>query len=185
MASVLPGSSPPVYIMFVTPVGLMSSRARQQQLLQMNLHLLANPGDSLLLQHTLDRLIRWLCPSLRIFHVSERASPFRSYTRLCPVAGRELYCYFLVCLSGLQNPVEHVHGTSLHLLKMHVFVYKSLQATLLWPSLSSSTRHTERSEFSKCWTFFSIHPGSTTTRRAAAGEPEGSTSPPAAPPPMP
>ncbi|XP_034460367.1 LOW QUALITY PROTEIN: protein FAM124B [Hippoglossus hippoglossus] len=60
---------------------------RQQQLLLMNLHLLANPGDSLLLQHTLDRLLRWLCPSLRIFHVSERAAPFRSYTRLCPVAG--------------------------------------------------------------------------------------------------
>ncbi|XP_029373580.1 protein FAM124B isoform X1 [Echeneis naucrates] len=60
---------------------------RTQQFLLMNLHLLANPGDSLLLQHTLDRLLRWLCPSLRIFHVSERASPFRSYTRLCPVAG--------------------------------------------------------------------------------------------------
>ncbi|GAA6221616.1 protein FAM124B-like [Lates japonicus] len=68
---------------------LMTRRVRlqQQQLLLMNLHLLANPGDSLLLQHTLDRLLRWLCPSLRIFHVSERASPFRSYTRLCPVAG--------------------------------------------------------------------------------------------------
>nr|XP_046244701.1 protein FAM124B isoform X2 [Scatophagus argus] len=70
-------------------IELMTSRVRQQrqQLLLMNLHLLANPGDSLLLQHTLDRLIRWLCPSLRIFHVSERASPLRSYTRLCPVAG--------------------------------------------------------------------------------------------------
>uniref|UniRef100_A0A3B4G2F7 Family with sequence similarity 124B n=1 Tax=Pundamilia nyererei TaxID=303518 RepID=A0A3B4G2F7_9CICH len=56
---------------------------RQQQLLLMHLHLLANPGDSLLLQHTLDRLLRWLCPSLRIFHVSERASPFRTYSRLC------------------------------------------------------------------------------------------------------
>uniref|UniRef100_G3NXZ7 Family with sequence similarity 124B n=1 Tax=Gasterosteus aculeatus TaxID=69293 RepID=G3NXZ7_GASAC len=55
--------------------------------LLLNLHLLANPGDSLLLQHTLDRLLRWLCPTLRIFHVSERASPFRSYTRLCSVAG--------------------------------------------------------------------------------------------------
>ncbi|XP_049919463.1 protein FAM124B isoform X2 [Epinephelus moara] len=72
------------------PIELMTSRVRQQrhpQLLLMNLHLLANPGDSLLLQHTLDRLLRWLCPSLRIFHVSERAAPFRSYTRLCPVAG--------------------------------------------------------------------------------------------------
>ncbi|XP_049433416.1 protein FAM124B [Epinephelus fuscoguttatus] len=71
-------------------IELMTSRVRQQrhpQLLLMNLHLLANPGDSLLLQHTLDRLLRWLCPSLRIFHVSERAAPFRSYTRLCPVAG--------------------------------------------------------------------------------------------------
>ncbi|KAM6933133.1 protein FAM124B [Xenentodon cancila] len=67
---------------------LVAGRARQQpQLLPVNLHLLANPGDSLLLQQTLDRLLRWLCPSLRIFHVSERASPFRSYTRLCPVAG--------------------------------------------------------------------------------------------------
>ncbi|KAM9853501.1 protein FAM124A [Aulostomus maculatus] len=60
---------------------------RQQQLFLVNLHLLANPGDSLLLQHTLDRLLRWLCPSLRIFHVSERASPYRGYTRLYPVAG--------------------------------------------------------------------------------------------------
>ncbi|KAK5868503.1 hypothetical protein PBY51_009510 [Eleginops maclovinus] len=69
---------------------LMTGRVKQQrqpQLLPMNLHLLANPGDSLLLQHTLDRLLRWLCPSLRIFHVSERASPFRSYTHLSPMAG--------------------------------------------------------------------------------------------------
>uniref|UniRef100_A0A3B4T280 Family with sequence similarity 124B n=1 Tax=Seriola dumerili TaxID=41447 RepID=A0A3B4T280_SERDU len=58
----------------------------------MNLHLLANPGDSLLLQHTLDRLLCWLCPSLRIFHVSERASPFRSYTHLCPISGKDP-CY--------------------------------------------------------------------------------------------
>ncbi|XP_069576206.1 protein FAM124B [Brachyistius frenatus] len=62
-------------------------RRQQQQLLLVNLHLLANPGDSLLLQQTLDRLLRWLCPSLRIFHVSERAAPFRSYARLCPAAG--------------------------------------------------------------------------------------------------
>ncbi|XP_007564206.1 protein FAM124B [Poecilia formosa] len=68
---------------------LMSGRVRQQrqqQLLPINLHLLANPGDSLLLQQTLDHLLRWLCPSLRIFHVSERASPFRAHTRLRPVA---------------------------------------------------------------------------------------------------
>lgn len=73
-------------------VDLMARRVQQQQqqqLLLMNMHLLANPGDSLLLQHTLDRLLRWLCPSLRIFHVSERAAPLRDYTRsrLRPVAG--------------------------------------------------------------------------------------------------
>ncbi|KAK3513502.1 hypothetical protein QTP70_015488 [Hemibagrus guttatus] len=50
------------------------------------IHLLANPGDSLLLQHTLDRLLDWVCPGLRLFHVSERACPVREYTRahLCP-----------------------------------------------------------------------------------------------------
>uniref|UniRef100_A0A1A8NBR7 Family with sequence similarity 124B n=2 Tax=Nothobranchius TaxID=28779 RepID=A0A1A8NBR7_9TELE len=63
------------------------TRQTRQQLLLMNLHLLANPGESLLLQQTLDRLLRWLCPSLRIFHVSERASPFRAPVHLCPVAG--------------------------------------------------------------------------------------------------
>ncbi|XP_024133254.1 protein FAM124B [Oryzias melastigma] len=67
--------------------GRVRPRRRQQQLLLMNMHLLANPGDSLLLQHSLDRLLRWLCPSLRIFHVSERAAPFRSFTRPSPVAG--------------------------------------------------------------------------------------------------
>lgn len=80
---------------YVIAAELMTRRVRlqqQQQLLLMNLHLLANPGDSLLLQHTLDRLLRWLCPSLRIFHVSERASPFRSYIRLCPVAGKDPSC---------------------------------------------------------------------------------------------
>uniref|UniRef100_A0A3Q2Y2K9 Family with sequence similarity 124B n=1 Tax=Hippocampus comes TaxID=109280 RepID=A0A3Q2Y2K9_HIPCM len=55
----------------------------QQRLLVLNLHLLANPGDSLLLQHSLDRLIRWICPSLHVFHVSERASPHGGYARLC------------------------------------------------------------------------------------------------------
>ncbi|KAM7413161.1 hypothetical protein PAMA_020509 [Pampus argenteus] len=73
--------------MSTSGIELMTRQVRQQQLLLMNLHLLANPGDSLLLQHTLDRLLRWLCPSLRIFHVSERASPYRSYTRLSPAAG--------------------------------------------------------------------------------------------------
>lgn len=88
----------------VTSVDLVSRRVRQQrrqQLLLMHLHLLANPGDSLLLQHTLDRLLRWLCPSLRIFHVSERASPFRTYPRLCPVAGKDPG--FSVCSPAFQH----------------------------------------------------------------------------------
>ncbi|KAG5269602.1 hypothetical protein AALO_G00203890 [Alosa alosa] len=53
------------------------------------MHLLANPGDSLLLQYTLDRLLKWVSPGMRLFHVSERASPLRGYARphLCPSAG--------------------------------------------------------------------------------------------------
>uniref|UniRef100_A0A3Q4GPL4 Family with sequence similarity 124B n=1 Tax=Neolamprologus brichardi TaxID=32507 RepID=A0A3Q4GPL4_NEOBR len=90
---------------------------RQQQLLLMHLHLLANPGDSLLLQHTLDRLLRWLCPSLRIFHVSERASPFRTYPRYPSVAitfflheayGEER---ILKVLDFFQRPPWHYHHT--------------------------------------------------------------------------
>uniref|UniRef100_UPI0025AE9B7C protein FAM124B n=1 Tax=Doryrhamphus excisus TaxID=161450 RepID=UPI0025AE9B7C len=78
--------------MSTSGIELISRRLRQQQqhqqrVLVMNLHLLANPGDSLLLQHSLDRLLRWLCPSLHIFHVSERASPHRGCSHLCPVAG--------------------------------------------------------------------------------------------------
>lgn len=86
------------YLLSVFPVDVVTRRPRQQQqnLLLMNLHLLANPGDSLLLQQTLDRVLRWLCPSLRIFHVSERASPYRSYTPLCPVAGRSGEVYFYI-----------------------------------------------------------------------------------------
>lgn len=55
----------------------------------MDLHLLADPGDSPRLQLALDRLLRWLYPSLRIFHVSERASPLgapAAGNRLTPVA---------------------------------------------------------------------------------------------------
>ncbi|XP_077579376.1 protein FAM124B [Stigmatopora nigra] len=71
-----------------TTAEVMSQRAREQQwrLSVVNLHLLANPGDSLLLQHSLDRLLRRLCPSLHIFHVSERASPLKGNARLCPLS---------------------------------------------------------------------------------------------------
>ncbi|KAG7245573.1 hypothetical protein CRUP_034184, partial [Coryphaenoides rupestris] len=62
-----------------TTTKLRARRLKEQQVFPVNLHLLANPGDSLLLQHTVDQLLRWLCPSLRVFHVSERASPVRQY----------------------------------------------------------------------------------------------------------
>ncbi|XP_076838184.1 protein FAM124B isoform X2 [Brachyhypopomus gauderio] len=59
-----------------------------QEPLQVTMHLLTNPGDSLLLQHTLDRLLKWVCPGLRLFHVSERACPLREGTRgpPCPAS---------------------------------------------------------------------------------------------------
>lgn len=76
--------------MTVAPAELMTAQPRQlpQHPHRMDVHLLANPGDSLLLQHTLDHLIRWLYPSMRIFHVSERASSFRTSARVSPVAGK-------------------------------------------------------------------------------------------------
>ncbi|XP_016362256.1 protein FAM124B [Sinocyclocheilus anshuiensis] len=60
-----------------------------QELLLLTMHLLANPGTSLLLQHTLDRLLKWVHPGLRLFHVSERACPLHDHTRAnqCPAAG--------------------------------------------------------------------------------------------------
>lgn len=61
----------------------------------MDVHLLADPGDSLLVQHVLDHLLRWLYPSLRLFHVSERASSFRSPTRIGAVAGTGLFSVLL------------------------------------------------------------------------------------------
>ncbi|XP_061684504.1 protein FAM124B isoform X2 [Syngnathoides biaculeatus] len=75
--------------MSTSPAELTSRRTRErhrQRRFGLDLHLLANPGDSLLLQHSLDRLLRWLCPSLRVFHVSERASPRGGFARLSPGA---------------------------------------------------------------------------------------------------
>ncbi|KFV65128.1 Protein FAM124B, partial [Dryobates pubescens] len=47
----------------------------------MTVHLLANSGHSLLLQQTLDRLLGWICPDIRLFLVSERVTPLRYYER--------------------------------------------------------------------------------------------------------
>ncbi|XP_010293085.1 PREDICTED: protein FAM124B [Phaethon lepturus] len=47
----------------------------------MTVHLLANLGHSLLLQQTLDRLLEWICPDIRLFLVSERVTPLKYYER--------------------------------------------------------------------------------------------------------
>ena len=52
----------------------------------MSVHLLADPGDSVL-SRTLEPLSRWLHPSLRLFHVSQRASSLRSPPGAPPAPG--------------------------------------------------------------------------------------------------
>ncbi|KFM12551.1 Protein FAM124B, partial [Aptenodytes forsteri] len=47
----------------------------------MTLHLLANSERSSLLQQTLDRLLEWICPDVRLFLVSERVTPLNYYER--------------------------------------------------------------------------------------------------------
>nr|XP_009503083.1 PREDICTED: protein FAM124B [Phalacrocorax carbo] len=47
----------------------------------MTLHLLTNSGHSLLLQQTLDRLLEWICPDVRLFLVAERVTPLKYYKR--------------------------------------------------------------------------------------------------------
>lgn len=47
----------------------------------MTVHLLASSGHSLLLQQTLDRLLEWVCPDIRLFTVSERVTPLKYYER--------------------------------------------------------------------------------------------------------
>ncbi|XP_075014299.1 protein FAM124B [Calonectris borealis] len=47
----------------------------------MTVHLLANSGHSSLLQQTLDRLLEWICPDVRLFLVSERVTPLNYYER--------------------------------------------------------------------------------------------------------
>ncbi|XP_058601225.1 protein FAM124B isoform X2 [Onychostoma macrolepis] len=54
------------------------------QELLLTVHLLTDPGASLLLQHTLDRLLKRVRAGLRLFHVSERACPIHAQR---PAAG--------------------------------------------------------------------------------------------------
>uniref|UniRef100_A0A8B9SPD3 Family with sequence similarity 124 member B n=1 Tax=Anas platyrhynchos TaxID=8839 RepID=A0A8B9SPD3_ANAPL len=47
----------------------------------MTVHLLAKAGHSSFLQQTLDRLLEWICPDIRLFFVSERIAPQKYYER--------------------------------------------------------------------------------------------------------
>ncbi|XP_006276543.2 protein FAM124B isoform X1 [Alligator mississippiensis] len=47
----------------------------------MTVHLLANCGHSLFLQQTLDQLLEWICPDVRLFLVSERVTPIKYYEK--------------------------------------------------------------------------------------------------------
>ncbi|TRY57983.1 hypothetical protein DNTS_027337 [Danionella cerebrum] len=60
-------------------ISLMANPSKD--LLTVTIHLLANPGASLLLQNTLSLLLECVRPSLRLFHVSERARPVHTPKR--------------------------------------------------------------------------------------------------------
>ncbi|XP_049744281.1 protein FAM124B isoform X2 [Elephas maximus indicus] len=53
----------------------------RQEPLAMTVHLLANSGHGSLLQRTLDQLLDGICPEVRLFLVSERVSPVKSYEK--------------------------------------------------------------------------------------------------------
>ncbi|XP_026138722.1 protein FAM124B-like isoform X1 [Carassius auratus] len=86
----------------------------------LTVHLLTDPGASLLLQHTLDRLLKRVRPGLRLFHVSERACPVHAQR---PAAGHPSHavtiflheCYgeerILRVLDFLQRPPWQYHHT--------------------------------------------------------------------------
>ncbi|XP_066201984.1 protein FAM124B [Saccopteryx leptura] len=59
-----------------------------QEPLAMTVHLLAHAGHGSLLQHTLDQLLDCICPEVRLFLVSERASPVRNHDRGHPRRSR-------------------------------------------------------------------------------------------------
>ncbi|XP_038605754.1 protein FAM124B [Tachyglossus aculeatus] len=56
----------------------------RQDALVLTVHLLANAGHSLPLQRTLDHLLEWIFPDIRLFLVSERAAPVTSRERQRP-----------------------------------------------------------------------------------------------------
>ncbi|XP_077063685.1 protein FAM124B isoform X2 [Siphateles boraxobius] len=96
------------------------SRPGQEERLLVTLHLLTNPGDSLLLQLSLDRLLRWVRPGLRLFRVSERACPFQEDARTdgFPSLAVTMFLHesfgeerILRVLDFLQRPPWHIHHT--------------------------------------------------------------------------
>lgn len=54
----------------------------------MTVHLLANSGHGSFLQQTLDQLLDYICPEVRLFLVSERVSPVKYYERSHPKRSR-------------------------------------------------------------------------------------------------
>ncbi|KAM8788048.1 protein FAM124B [Rhynchonycteris naso] len=59
-----------------------------QEPLAMTVHLLAHAGHGSLLQQTLDQLLDCICPEVRLFMVSERASPVRNHDKGHPRRSR-------------------------------------------------------------------------------------------------
>ncbi|XP_066137222.1 protein FAM124B [Saccopteryx bilineata] len=59
-----------------------------QEPLAMTVHLLAHAGHGSLLQQTLDQLLDCICPEIRLFLVSERASPVRNHDKGHPRRSR-------------------------------------------------------------------------------------------------
>ncbi|XP_008104491.2 protein FAM124B isoform X1 [Anolis carolinensis] len=64
------------FIAFAFSDGAMDEKADS---LVMTMHLLAKPGHALPLQQALDKLQEWICLDVRLFLVSERASPVKYY----------------------------------------------------------------------------------------------------------
>ncbi|XP_053453564.1 protein FAM124B [Nycticebus coucang] len=56
--------------------------------LAMTVHLLANSGHGSLLQRTVDQLLDCICPEVRLFLVSERVRPVKSYDKAQPRRSR-------------------------------------------------------------------------------------------------
>ncbi|XP_068069766.1 protein FAM124B isoform X1 [Danio rerio] len=141
-------------------------------LLLVTMHLLTNPGDSLLLQHTLDCLLKWVRPGLRLFHVSERACPIHAYdrTNLCPASGYPSHAVtiflhesygeerILRVLEFLQCPPWQYHHTESCGAK-ESGVYITSSSTLLKPYFMPSRDYYSLGTGMPVWGVRSVHYG--------------------------